>query len=139
MDDPAPPGPRLIKKVAVGYDLTAMPPAIIRCFTMLRSKLERAGYAIEVGMRPVTALPPDLDVLFVSAELAERAAEWGSQLAQGPVRAMGLAKRDFNQAVLANLEQVLDYEAHIQEIAGQGGEHKEGVQAFLEKRRPSYR
>lgn len=73
-----------------------------------------------------------------AAELAERAAEWGRQLAQGPVRAMGLAKRDFNQAVLANLEQVLDYEAHIQEIAGQGGEHKEGVQAFLEKRRPAY-
>jgi hypothetical protein len=73
MEDPASPGPRLIKKVAVGYDLTAMPPAIIRCFTLLRSKLERAGYAIEVGMRPVTDLPPDLDVLFVSAELAERA------------------------------------------------------------------
>jgi hypothetical protein len=73
MDDPAPPGPRLIKKVAVGYDLTALPPAIIRCFTLLRSKLERAGYTIEVGMRPVTDLPPDLDVLFVSGALAERA------------------------------------------------------------------
>jgi hypothetical protein len=73
MDDPAPTGPRLIKKVAVGYDLTALPPAIIRCFTVLRSKLERAGYTIEVGMRPVTDLPPDLDVLFVSGELADRA------------------------------------------------------------------
>jgi hypothetical protein len=47
---------------------------------------------------------------------------------------MGLAKRDFNRAVLGNLEQVLDYEAHIQEIAGKGYEHKEGVTAFLEKR-----
>jgi len=51
---------------------------------------------------------------------------------------MGLAKRDFNHAVLGNLEQVLDYEAHIQEIAGRGDEHKEGVQAFLEKRTPRY-
>jgi 2-(1,2-epoxy-1,2-dihydrophenyl)acetyl-CoA isomerase len=51
---------------------------------------------------------------------------------------MGLAKRDFNKAVLGNLEQVLDYEAHIQEIAGRGADYKEGVQAFLEKRQPNF-
>jgi 2-(1,2-epoxy-1,2-dihydrophenyl)acetyl-CoA isomerase len=63
---------------------------------------------------------------------------WAGELAQGPVGAMGLTKRAFNQAVLFRLEQVLDYEAHIQEIAGQGAEHQEGVKAFLEKRRPKY-
>ena len=73
-----------------------------------------------------------------AAELQEKAFEWAAQLASGPVGAMGLAKRDFNHAVLGNLEQVLDYEAHIQEIAGRGDEHKEGVQAFLEKRTPQY-
>jgi 2-(1,2-epoxy-1,2-dihydrophenyl)acetyl-CoA isomerase len=71
-------------------------------------------------------------------ELGAQAAEWARQLAQGPVRAMGLAKRDFNKAVLGNLEAVLDYEAHTQEIAGHGGEHHEGVRAFLEKRRAVY-
>jgi 2-(1,2-epoxy-1,2-dihydrophenyl)acetyl-CoA isomerase len=74
-----------------------------------------------------------------AGELAGRAAEWARQLAQGPIHAMGLAKRDFNQAVLPNLEQVLDYEAHIQEVAGQGYEHKEGVSAFLEKRTPQFK
>jgi 2-(1,2-epoxy-1,2-dihydrophenyl)acetyl-CoA isomerase len=69
-----------------------------------------------------------------AAELAERAMEWASALARGPVHAMGLAKRDFNRAALPNLEAVLDYEAHIQEVAGKGAEHKEGVTAFLEKR-----
>jgi 2-(1,2-epoxy-1,2-dihydrophenyl)acetyl-CoA isomerase len=59
-------------------------------------------------------------------------------LAQGPVAAMGLAKRAFNKAVLPNLEQVLDYEGHLQEIAGKGDEHREGVAAFLEKRSPKY-
>jgi 2-(1,2-epoxy-1,2-dihydrophenyl)acetyl-CoA isomerase len=73
-----------------------------------------------------------------AADLPEHAAEWGRQLAQGPTRAIGLAKRSFNKAVLGNLEQVLDYEAHIQEIAGHGAEHKEGVQAFLEKRPARY-
>lgn len=67
-------------------------------------------------------------------ELPGAALAWAQQLASGPVGAYGLAKRDFNKAVLANLEQVLDYEAHIQEIASRGAEHKEGVQAFLEKR-----
>jgi 2-(1,2-epoxy-1,2-dihydrophenyl)acetyl-CoA isomerase len=55
-------------------------------------------------------------------------------LAQGPVHAMGLAKRAFNKAILGNLEQVLDYEGHLQDIASQGLEHQEGVHAFLEKR-----
>lgn len=73
-----------------------------------------------------------------SEELAGRAATWAAELARGPVRAMGLAKRDFNRAVLANLEQVLDYEAHNQDIAGRGEEHKEGVNAFLEKRSARY-
>ena len=67
-------------------------------------------------------------------ELHSQAAAWARELAQGPVRAMGLAKRAFNKAVLPNLEVVLDYEAHIQEIAGKGAEHKEGVRSFLEKR-----
>jgi hypothetical protein len=44
---------------------------------------------------------------------------------------MGLAKRAFNKAILPNLEQVLDYEAHLQEIASRGREHLEGLQAFF--------
>jgi 2-(1,2-epoxy-1,2-dihydrophenyl)acetyl-CoA isomerase len=71
-------------------------------------------------------------------ELQETAARLAESLAAGPVHAMGLTKRAFNNAVLKNLEQVLDYEAHNQDIAGRGSEHKEGVQAFLEKRQPQY-
>ena len=46
--------------------------------------------------------------------------------------------RAFNRAVLSNLEVVLDYEANLQEIAGKRAEHKEGVEAFLEKRKPAF-
>jgi 2-(1,2-epoxy-1,2-dihydrophenyl)acetyl-CoA isomerase len=66
--------------------------------------------------------------------LNQEASEWALQLARGPVGAMALAKRDFNKAVLGNLEKVLDYEAYIQDIAGKGSEHQEGIAAFLEKR-----
>jgi 2-(1,2-epoxy-1,2-dihydrophenyl)acetyl-CoA isomerase len=72
------------------------------------------------------------------AELHSEAAAWAAQLASGPIRSLGLAKRSFNKAVLGNLEQVLDYEAHLQEIAGKGAEHKEGISAFLEKRTPNF-
>jgi 2-(1,2-epoxy-1,2-dihydrophenyl)acetyl-CoA isomerase len=71
-------------------------------------------------------------------ELPAQAHAWAAELARGPVHAMGLAKRSFNRAVLRDLEQVLDYEAHLQDIAGLGAEFKEGVQAFLEKRPPRY-
>lgn len=73
-----------------------------------------------------------------AAALSEQAFAWAAQLARGPVHAMGLTKRAYNQAVLSNLEFVLDYEAHIQEIAGHAPEHREGVSAFLEKRPPDY-
>lgn len=88
---------------------------------------------------------------------AEKALEWGmvnrvvsldnlmaetqhtaARLAAGPMSAFGLSKRLFNRAVLSNLEDMLDYEAHIQEIAGKSAEHKEGVAAFLEKRLPKF-
>jgi 2-(1,2-epoxy-1,2-dihydrophenyl)acetyl-CoA isomerase len=71
-------------------------------------------------------------------QLMEEATAWAARLAAGPVGAIGLTKRDFNQAVLPNLEAVLDHEAEVQEIAGNAPEHKEGLAAFLEGRQPDY-
>jgi 2-(1,2-epoxy-1,2-dihydrophenyl)acetyl-CoA isomerase len=73
-----------------------------------------------------------------ASELQASALEMAATLSEGPVHAMGLAKRDFNKAIYPNLEQILDYEAHIQEIARIGDEHKEGVKAFVEKRKPHF-
>ena len=76
--------------------------------------------------------------LVPSAELHTSALQMAKSLAMGPVHSMGLAKRDFNKAIYPQLEHVLDYEAHIQEIARRGTEHKEGVNAFVEKRNPNW-
>jgi 2-(1,2-epoxy-1,2-dihydrophenyl)acetyl-CoA isomerase len=79
-----------------------------------------------------------LNALVPTEELEAKAWNWANKLAKGPVGAMGLSKRDFNKTMLTNLEEVLDYEAHNQEIAGGGADHKEGLAAFLEKREPKY-
>jgi 2-(1,2-epoxy-1,2-dihydrophenyl)acetyl-CoA isomerase len=72
-------------------------------------------------------------------ELASAAAELAVALAAGPTRALGLTKRAFYHAMLSSLPGMLEYEAHLQEIAGRTEDHHEGVKAFLEKRTPSYR
>jgi len=73
-----------------------------------------------------------------AVELESQSEMWAVALAHGPVSVFGLAKRAFNKAVLPNLEEVLDYEAYLQDIAAQGEEHREGLQAFLEKRPPNF-
>ncbi len=79
-----------------------------------------------------------LNAVVPADELQQTAWDWALRLAQGPTNAMGLTKRAFNKALLSNLEEILDYEAHNQEIAGEGSDHKEGLAAFVEKRAPDY-
>lgn len=72
------------------------------------------------------------------AELESATHELAQRLAQGPTKAIGLAKRAINRALSADLEQILDYETHTQEAAGGSEDFKEGVAAFLEKRAPNF-
>jgi 2-(1,2-epoxy-1,2-dihydrophenyl)acetyl-CoA isomerase len=88
-----------------------------------------AEQALEWGL--INRMVPAQDLASESATLA-------GLLANGPVGAFGLAKRAFNRAVLPNLEDALDHEAHLQEIASHGPEHVEGVSAFIEKRFPIF-
>lgn len=67
-------------------------------------------------------------------ELPAAVRELAVRLAQAPTRGLGLLKRALNHSLEATLEQTLEYEAYLQEIAGRTEDHREGVAAFLEKR-----
>jgi len=59
--------------------------------------------------------------------------------AQGPTRTYGIVKRMLSRAQTRSLDESLDYEVWMQELAGQGTDYKEGVQAFVEKRSPKFK
>ncbi|MEX2336225.1 MAG: enoyl-CoA hydratase-related protein [Fulvivirga sp.] len=59
--------------------------------------------------------------------------------AHAPTKAIGLIKKMLNKSGNASLEEMLDYEAYCQEIAGSSEDYKEGVSAFLEKRKAEFR
>lgn len=60
-------------------------------------------------------------------------------LAQMPTRALGMTKRALNRAFSNDFNTQLALEDDLQTQAGQTYDYQEGVAAFLEKRKPSFR
>jgi 2-(1,2-epoxy-1,2-dihydrophenyl)acetyl-CoA isomerase len=103
----------------------------------LGKALEMAFLGDEVGAEEALRLglvnrvvPPE--------ELESATREIALRLAKGPTKAIGLAKRAMNRALTMDLEELLEYETHGQEIAGASADYKEGVAAFTEKRQANF-
>lgn len=60
-------------------------------------------------------------------------------LANMPTKALGLTKRLLNQSMNNNLEQQLTLESDLQIEASLSNDYKEGVTAFVEKRKPEFK
>lgn len=73
------------------------------------------------------------------SELESVTMELAVSFAKAPTRAIGLMKRTFNKALQCDLDALLDYEAYIQQIASETEDAKEGVKAFVEKRKPDFK
>jgi 2-(1,2-epoxy-1,2-dihydrophenyl)acetyl-CoA isomerase len=71
-------------------------------------------------------------------QLDEFLAQLTSYYAQAPTKAIGLMKKLLNKSYESTLEQMLELEAVHQDMAGNTQDSKEGIQAFLEKRRPRF-
>ncbi|MBX7253290.1 MAG: enoyl-CoA hydratase/isomerase family protein [Candidatus Promineofilum sp.] len=86
-----------------------------------------------------TALEWGLVNRVVPAEqLPEIAAAVARQLAEGPTLAFGLTKRAMQRGWGMSLDEALEYEAYLQEVAGRSADNREGIAAFLEKRPPNF-
>ena len=72
-------------------------------------------------------------------ELMLRAAELAARIAEGPAIAIELTRRGLRRSLNNDLKSQLDYESYAQTICRYSTDHKEGVQAFIEKRKPEFR
>lgn len=70
--------------------------------------------------------------------LWDQAHEWAKALAQRPTLALGLTKRALHTAMTHSLADTVEREARLQMEAAASYDHREGVQAFLEKRKPEF-
>jgi len=89
---------------------------------------------------------------------AQQAADWGMvnrvvkledledevnrlaiHFASAPTKAIGLMKKMLQKSYTSDLDTMLEYEAYCQEIAGRSEDYKEGVSAFNEKRKPTFK
>ncbi len=93
---------------------------------MMLNDVITAAEAEQMGM--IYKAVPDEDFDQYVDDLAKK-------LANGPTKTFGLIKRALDYSLENNLETQLDIEAQLQATAGMSEDFKEGVQAFLEKRK----
>ena len=65
--------------------------------------------------------------------------EYTDYFATAPTKAIGLIKKMLHKSTNATLDEMLEYEAYCQEIAGSSEDYKEGTSAFLEKRKAMFK
>ncbi|MEX2462967.1 MAG: enoyl-CoA hydratase-related protein, partial [Balneolaceae bacterium] len=97
-------------------------------FYMLDEKIS-ATQAVEMGLI-YKAVP--------SQQLVGETEKIVSYLSNMPTRGFALFKQAMNQSFTHDLDQQLDLEASLQSEAGKSHDYKEGVDAFLEKRKPNF-
>ena len=74
-----------------------------------------------------------------SEEFEETIEKLALKMAQMPTKALGLIKQTLNQSLTNTLEQQLDLESKNQIEAAQTEDYAEGVNAFMEKRKPNFK
>jgi len=72
-------------------------------------------------------------------KLAEETRKLAEEIAAGPSLAMRMAKKSIYGGLRNDLESVLDYESFAQAACTQTEDLKEGITAFIQKRRPEFK
>lgn len=89
-----------------------------------------AEYAHRIGI---------VNRLYPLEELEAGAMQYASRLAKGPSKAYGMIKKIADQSLASSLEHILERERTAQAMMVTTEDHREGVQAFTEKRQPSFK
>ena len=76
--------------------------------------------------------------VFDDEQFQDEAKKIAVTLAQTPTKALALTKAALNNSLVNNYEDQLHDEELLQERAGKTKDYREGVQAFLEKRKPNF-
>ena len=97
---------------------------------MFTNRRLSAAEALDWGI--ITRVVPD-------DELISEAEKFARPLASGPSRAFGATKRLLLASATSDLETQLEAEANAIVAAADTQDGREGVRAFLEKRKPNFR
>jgi 2-(1,2-epoxy-1,2-dihydrophenyl)acetyl-CoA isomerase len=73
-----------------------------------------------------------------AAELLPAAHAWAATLAERPTRALALTKLALYQALQSDLAETIAYEAELQKQTIVSADHREGLAAFRERRKPVF-
>lgn len=104
--------------------------------------LQRANmmYLLDEKISPKKAVEMGLIYKVVPADqLQDEVQTICHKLAAMPTKGFGLYKRAVNQSFANDLDNHLDLEADLQTQAGASHDYQEGVQAFMEKRKPNFK
>jgi 2-(1,2-epoxy-1,2-dihydrophenyl)acetyl-CoA isomerase len=97
---------------------------------LLRPRTIRAPEALELGL--VSRVVPD-------DELAKEAAELAAELAAGPTAAYAAVKQAVTFAATHSLTEALDFESRLMARTGSTDDHREAVQSFVAKQKPTFK
>ena len=80
-----------------------------------------------------------INYVYSAERFQEETIEFALKLAQGPGKSYGMMKKMIDHSLTATLEEMLEQERLTQPLMTQTEDHKEGVAAFKEKRKPAFK
>lgn len=104
--------------------------------------MQRASALMMTGDKVMAADAVNMGMIYrvyPDTQFAEETKKMAETLAQMPTKGLGLTKRLLNRTFNNSYEQQLEQEKEIQVEAGSSYDFREGVQAFLEKRKPVFK